>query len=420
MNCSQELSFNSTQESSCFQLDYPATPKEDYMLSKYPSEMNVKKIQTNSKNSNSKKQYVLKTCRFTDKRIQEIPFPKMFLTCLDVLIVESSSEMDKLKENRYLASFNYFKRVTNIERKILQDWICVNLEYVTMKKIPIKVMQQRLCNSKNKKGQKVSALLEEQLLSYNHAKKNDQMKKMSQKQMEQALQSKFCYFLEIDQDDNQEDKMERLIYDFHVQSIYFSGLLSKLVAGDTSNLISYISSNGIPEIYSEDLSYFDFWTERLSKSNKTVQSSVKTFDNYNFKCLEKIRMFQHEEKGTLLVQICFDFETPLSTPSYTVSDMTNIYKFMKSERKSLVSLLKSSKENLYNDPFVNSIFQDEKQKNSPFKQQIFLQSSFASPYSSQKIKSSSQLNDSLMINTFSDQQEFSTCGFKELSELYYF
>ncbi|KAL4459963.1 hypothetical protein ABPG74_003489 [Tetrahymena malaccensis] len=419
MNCSQELSYNSTQESSCFLLDYPTTPKEDYILSKCSSEMNVKKNQTINNNTNSKKQYVLKTCRFTDRRIQEIPFPKMFLTCLDVLIVESSSEMDKLKENRYLASFNYFKRVTNIERKILQDWICVNLEYVTMKKIPIKVMQQRLCNSKNKKGQKVSALLEEQLLSYNHAKKNDQIKKMSQKQMEQALQTKFCYFLEIDQEENQEDKMERLIYDFHVKSIYFSGLLSKLVAGDTSNLISYIATHGIPEIYSEDLSYFDFWTERLSKQNKTIQSSVKTFDNYNFKCLEKIRMFQHEEKGSLLVQICFDFEAAIPSLTQSVSDMTNIYKFMKTERKSLVSLLKNSKQNLYNDPFVNSIFQEEKQKNNPYRQQIFVQSNSGSPYFSQKIKSPSQINDSPYLLTSHNQLDFSTCGFKELSDLYY-
>lgn len=61
--------------------------------------------------------------------------------------------------------------------------------------------------------------------------------------------------------------MDRLIYDFHITSIYFSENLSKFIAGCSSNLISYISSHGIPEIYSDRLDYCDFWKKRLAESN---------------------------------------------------------------------------------------------------------------------------------------------------------
>lgn len=83
-----------------------------------------------------------------------------------------------------------------------------------------------------------------------------------------------------------------------MKSICFSSRLSKFLAGDSLNLVNYISSKGVPEIYSSKTEYFDFWRKRLgSNRSKTIKSTLQSIDGYEFECEEIIRIYKHSENG---------------------------------------------------------------------------------------------------------------------------
>ncbi|KRX07566.1 hypothetical protein PPERSA_11115 [Pseudocohnilembus persalinus] len=147
------------------------------------------KNQVNNNNYNNNQSRQKHTCRFKALKNYQLP-DKFFRTHLDIIITEDFKHVSENLQNKFqFAQLNYFKKIYQMFYDKKEEYLCVDLESLVIKKVPYKVLMQRIANCGSELGKKFAHVLDK--FNQNFMLVCDQTKIRDQKNHQKAVEEMF-------------------------------------------------------------------------------------------------------------------------------------------------------------------------------------------------------------------------------------